>query len=218
MRQQLIFHDREEAGRLLTAKLFDYKDDDNALVLALPRGGVPVAYEVAVQLHLPLDVLLVRKLGVPNQEELAMGSIASGNVKVINDRIVDALQITPSQIAAIEKKELNELNRREAYYHRDNKPYPIAGKKIILVDDGIATGSTIKAAILAIKKCFPIEIILAVPVAPIEAIDELSNDVDKFIVLETPEPYYGVGMWYENFSQTTDEEVCELLTKASRPI
>lgn len=218
MRQYAIFHDRAEAGKLLASKLLDYKNDDNTLILALPRGGVPVAYEIAAQLHLPLDVFLVRKLGVPNQEELAIGAIASGNVRVINLSVVEEMQISQSQIDAVEKRELEELNRRDAYYHRNRDPYSIAGRKIILVDDGIATGSTIKAAILALNKLSPVEIVLAIPVSPATTMHELSHEVSKFICLENPEPFYSIGMWYENFSQTTDDEVCELLTKSNKQI
>jgi len=206
-----IFHDRKEAGILLSDKLAKYAQTADTIILALPRGGVPVAYEIAQKLNLPLDVFIVRKLGVPYQEELAMGAIASGDVTFLNEPIINQLQISENDIEKVRQKELSELKRREAKYHQHKKALSIKNKTILLVDDGIATGATVNAAIKALKKLGADKIILAVPVIPPDTLNELMREVDALIYLETPEPFYGVGMWYENFPQTSDDEVCALL-------
>jgi len=184
------------------------------LVLALPRGGVPVAFEVARALRLPLDIFLVRKLGVPGHEELAMGAISTGGVRVLNEDTVEYLRIPEHIIDAITTEELKELKRRELAY-RGNRPEPdVKGKTVILIDDGLATGSTIRAAAQALRQQQPARIVVAVPVSAPEICDEYRIGVDEIICAVTPEPFLGVGMWYLDFSQTTDEEVRDLLERA----
>jgi predicted phosphoribosyltransferase len=181
------------------------------LVLALPRGGVPVAYEVAKELKAPLDVFLVRKLGVPGYEEVAMGAIASGGIRVINKDVVQQLNIPGEVIDAVAADEQRELERRERAY-RDNRPPPnVKGRVVILIDDGLATGSTMRAAAAALRKQEPARIVVAVPVSSPETCDEFLSEVDEIVCAVTPEPFRGVGLWYEDFSQTTDEEVRRLL-------
>jgi predicted phosphoribosyltransferase len=210
----MIFRDRTEAGKLLATKLTRYKDRPDVLVLALPRGGVPVAFEVAQALRVPLDIFLVRKLGVPGHEELAMGAIATGDMRVLNEDTIDYLGIPPSVIDAIAETELKELKRRELAY-RGNRPKPdVKDKTIILIDDGLATGSTIRAAAQALRRQAPARIIVAVPVSAPETCDEYQIGVDEIICAVTPEPFFGVGQWYLDFSQTTDEEVRDLLAQA----
>ena len=210
--QAPLFRDRREAGRLLAAKLAAYANRPEVLVLALPRGGVPVAYEVAQALKAPLDVFIVRKLGVPGHEELAMGAVASGGVRVLNDAIVNALRIPDSVIDQVAAKELQELSRREHLY-RGNRPAPeVRGRTVILVDDGLATGATMHAAIKALQQQKPVRIVVAVPTAAPETCEELKAEVDDVICAVTPRPFYGVGLWYQDFSQTTDEEVRNLLS------
>lgn len=210
----MIFRDRSEAGRHLATKLTRYKDRPDVLVLALPRGGVPVAFEVAQTLHVPLDIFLVRKLGVPGHEELAMGAIATGDVRVLNEDMIDYLRIPPTVIDSIAETELKELKRRERAY-RGNRPEPdVNDKTIILIDDGLATGSTIRAAAQAIRRQAPARIIVAVPVSAQETCDEYRIGVDEIVCALTPEPFFGVGQWYLDFSQTTDEEVRDLLAQA----
>jgi len=210
------FRDRREAGRYLAEKLKAYANRPDVLVLALPRGGVPVAYEVARELRVPLDVFLVRKLGVPGHEELAMGAIATGGVRVLNKQVVDSLHIPDSIINAVAAQELEELKRRELAY-RDGRPPPqIRGRTVILVDDGLATGSTMRAATMALKQQEPKQIIVAVPVAVAETCDQFREYVDEIICAITPEPFYAVGLWYDDFSQTTDEEVRVLLNQAAQ--
>jgi len=209
------FRDRKEAGRLLAAKLAAYANRPDVLVLALPRGGVPVAYEVAQALKAPLDVFIVRKLGVPGHEELAMGAVASGGVRVLNDAIVNALRIPDSVIDQVAAKELQELSRREHLY-RGNRPAPdVRGRTVILVDDGLATGATMHAAIKALQQQKPVRIVVAVPTASPETCEELRAEVDDVICAITPQPFYAVGLWYQDFSQTTDEEVRNLLSLAA---
>jgi putative phosphoribosyl transferase len=209
----MIFQDRKDAGRELARRLTDYANRSDLLILGLPRGGVPVAYEVARELHAPLDVFLVRKLGVPGHEELAMGAIASGGVRVINEDVVNQLRIPDSVIDAVAKKELRELERRELAY-RGNRPSPdVKDRTAILIDDGLATGSTMRAAALALRKQHPAQLVIAVPVAAAQACDEFRGVVDETICAVTPEPFYGVGLWYDDFSQTSDEEVRELLSR-----
>ena len=210
----MIFKNRKDAGRELAEKLIEYKKRDDVLVLALPRGGVPVAFEVARKLNAPLDIFLVRKLGVPGQEELAMGAIASGEMCVLNQKVINPLRIPKEIVEAVARKENRELERREKAY-RDDLPAPdIAGKTVILIDDGLATGATMWAAVIALKQQNPAKIIVAVPVASPETCDEFRDEVDKIICAVMPEPFHGVGLWYEDFSPTTDEEVRELLSKS----
>jgi putative phosphoribosyl transferase len=210
----MIFRDRSEAGKYLATKLTSYKNRPNVLVLALPRGGVPVAYEVAQALHAPMDIFLVRKLGVPGHEELAMGAIASGGVRVLNDEVIDYLRIPARVIDSIGATELEELKRREIAY-RGNRPEPnVKGKTVILIDDGLATGSTIRAAAQALRQQEPGRIVVAVPVSAPQTCDEYRIGVDEIICALTPEPFLGVGQWYLDFSQTTDDEVRDLLKRA----
>jgi putative phosphoribosyl transferase len=210
----MIFRDRTDAGKYLAPNLLSYKDRPDVLVLALPRGGVPVAFEVAQALRVPLDIFLVRKLGVPGHEELAMGAISTGGVRVLNEDTVDYLRIPEHIIDAVAAEELKELKRRELAY-RGNRPEPdIKGKTVILIDDGLATGSTIRAAAQALRKQQPARIIVAVPVSAPQTCDEYRMGVDEIICAVTPEPFLGVGMWYLDFSQTTDEEVRDLLERA----
>jgi predicted phosphoribosyltransferase len=208
------FRDRREAGRLLAAQLAAYANRPDVLVLALPRGGVPVAYEVARALGAPLDVFLVRKLGVPGHEELAMGAVATGGVRVLNEEIVRALGIPDDVIEAVAAKEQRELARRERLYRGDRPPLDVRGRTVILVDDGLATGATMHAAIKALRQAQAARIVVAVPTASPEACDELRAVVDDVICAITPEPFYAVGLSYGDFSQTSDEEVSDLLTRA----
>jgi predicted phosphoribosyltransferase len=208
------FRDRYHAGRQLAAALAPYAGRPNLLVLALPRGGVPVGYEVARALNAPLDVMLVRKLGVPGHEELAMGAIASGGIRVLSDDIVAALAIPDRVIATIATNEEAELARRERAYRDDRPPLNVAGKAVILVDDGLATGSTMRAAAAALQAQHPERLVIAVPVAPRETCQSLLREADDVVCAVVPEPFYAVGNWYDDFSQTTDEEVRELLRRA----
>jgi putative phosphoribosyl transferase len=208
------FRDRNEAGQLLAEKLAAYAHRPDVLVLALPRGGVPVGFEVARALNVPLDVFLVRKLGVPGHEELAMGAIASGGVRVLND-VVRYMRIPDEIIDAVAEKEQQELDRRERAYRGDRPAPEIRGRTIILVDDGLATGSTMRAAAMALRKQQPGQIIVAVPVAALETCNEFRAEVDDIICAVTPDPFYAVGIWYKDFSQTTDEEVHDLLERAA---
>ena len=212
----MIFRDRVDAGQKLAEKLTEYAGRDDVLILALPRGGVPVAFEVAQKLNAPLDVFLVRKLGVPGHEELAMGAIASGGVRVLNERTINYLNIPEEIIDRVVAKEQRELERREIEYRDALAPPVVRGKTVILVDDGLATGSTMRAAVIALKQMKPDKIVVAVPVASDESCREFRQAVDATICVITPEPFYGVGLWYEDFSQTTDEEVRELLKKSEQ--
>jgi len=207
------FKDREEAGRILANMLTKYADQ-KPIVLGLPRGGVPVAFEVAKALKAPLDVYVVRKLGVPGHEELAMGAIASGDVRVLNKPVVEDLRISEEAIETETRKEQEELKRRELLYRGKRPPLDVSNRTVVLVDDGIATGSTIKAAITALKKQKAGRIVVAVPVAPASTIDELKTEVDEVICVSTPEFFYAISLWYDEFPQTSDEEVRELLKKA----
>src|SRR5688500_13823282 len=209
------FHDRPDAGRALAADLAPYAGRPDLVVLALPRGGVPVAYEVACALGAPLDVFLVRKLGLPGHEEFAMGAIASGGIRLINEDVVREFGVTDAEIAAVSAAEEQELERRERQYRRDRPTPRIAGRTIILVDDGLATGSTLHAAVLALRQENPAHILIAVPVAAAVTCDEFRNLVDDIVCAETPSSFHAVGLWYEDFSQTTDEEVQELLNRSS---
>jgi erythromycin esterase-like protein/predicted phosphoribosyltransferase len=212
-----LFRDRREAGRLLATRLTHYANRPDVLVLALPRGGVPVAYEVASALGAPLDVFVVRKLGVPGYEELAMGAVATGGVRVLNDRLVNRLGIPDDMIDAVAAREQQELARRERLY-RDGRPPPdVRGRTVILVDDGLATGATMHAAIQALRQQNPARIVVAVPTASPEACEEMKAEVDEVICAITPDPFEAVGLWYRDFSQTTDEEVRALLARRSAP-
>ena len=211
----MLFRDRKEAGQFLARRLSAYADRSDVLVLALPRGGVPVAFEVARALRVPLDVFLVRKLGVPGHEELAMGAIASGGVRVMNDDVVRALQISDELIDTVSAKEQRELERRQGSYRGDRPAPNLRGRTVILVDDGLATGSTMRAAIAALRRQAPKSIVVAVPVGSIETCAEFQDEADEAICAEMPEPFYAVGAWYQDFSQTTDDEVRELLHRAS---
>lgn len=213
------FTDRIEAGRLLARKLDAYANRHDVVVLALPRGGVPVAYEVAHALNAPLDIFLVRKLGVPGQEELAMGAIASGGVRVINQYVVQSLGISDRLINAVAAREQDELDRRAKLYRGEEKPLDLRGCTVILVDDGLATGSTMAAAIDAIKRQKPSEIVVAAPVAARETCAFFNSLVDSTCVcFMTPDPFDGVGRWYRDFKQTTDAEVCYLLKHSRQPL
>ena len=212
----LQFRNRVEAGQMLAKNLAKYANRPDVLVLALPRGGVPVGYEIAQALNAPLDVFVVRKLGVPGHEELAMGAIASGGVRVLNGDVVEGLQIPDEVIEAVAARELRELERRERAY-RDDRPKPdVQGCTVILVDDGIATGSTMKAAIEALRQLEAARIVVAAPTAALSTVSQLRQDVDEFVAVITPADFSGVGEWYEDFSQTTDEEVRDLLARANR--
>ncbi|HHF7344103.1 TPA: phosphoribosyltransferase [Legionella feeleii] len=210
------FRDRYEAGKVIATQLKDYANKPDVIVLALPRGGVPVGYEIAKALALPLDVFIVRKLGVPGHEELAMGAIATGGTTIFNEEIIDDLHISQSAIELILQSEREELKRREIRY-RDNMPPPnLQGKTVILVDDGIATGATMRAAIKAILQHKPASIILAVPVIALSTYNEMSALVDKIIYSMKPLNFYAVGLWYDDFSQTTDSEVSDLLKESKK--
>jgi predicted phosphoribosyltransferase len=210
------FRDRTEAGQVLAEKLRAYAGRDDVIVLALPRGGVPVGFEVARALGAPLDVFVVRKLGVPGHEELAMGAIASGGVRVLNHDVVHGMGIPERVIEAVAAAEERELARREQLY-RDGRPAPdVRGRIVILVDDGLATGSTMRAAVAALRELGPKRIVVAVPTASPAACAEFAEIVEEAVCAITPEPFYAVGMWYEDFSQTTDDEVRTLLREAAR--
>ncbi len=211
-----LFQDRRHAGRVLAAALSRYRGRDDLVVLALPRGGVPVAYEVAKQLSAPLDVFVVRKLGVPGYEELAMGAIASGGVLVLNQDVVKQLGLSQSVIDAVASKEREELARRERLYRGDRPPVEVGGRTVILVDDGLATGSTMRAAVTGLRERAPSRIVIGVPIADPSTCEELASAVDEIVCAVTPEPFYAVGAWYSDFSQTTDEEVRQLLEAAWR--
>lgn len=206
---------RTEAGQLLAKKFTAYANRPDVIVLGLPRGGVPVAYELAQALKVPLDICLVRKLGVPSHEELAMGAIAGGDVMVINDDVVDWLGISSEIIERVAAKERQELERRDRIY-RGNRPFPnVQHHIVILVDDGIATGSTLRAAIATLRQQQPAQIIVAVPVASPLTCNQLKGEVDQVVCLIAPAHLYSISTWYDNFSQTSDEEVCTLLAKAA---
>jgi putative phosphoribosyl transferase len=210
----MIFRDRADAGRQLAAKLTRYADREEVLVLALPRGGVPVAYEVAKELKAPLDVFLVRKLGVPGHEELAMGAIASGGVRVVNEELVNYLGIPNEVIDGIAAVEQRELERRAVTYRDDRPPPEIKDRIVILIDDGLATGSTMRAAAASLRLQKPRRIVVAVPVSSPEICDEFRSEVDEIVCAVTPQHFQGVSLWYDDFSQTSDEEVRELLKRA----
>jgi putative phosphoribosyl transferase len=210
------FSNRTEAGHFLAENLSTYANRDDVLVLALPRGGVPVAAEVAKRLNAPLDVFVVRKLGLPGHPELAMGAIASGGVRVFNGEVVNALRIPDEVIDAVSAEELAELQRREKVYRAGLPPLDVEGKTIIVVDDGIATGSTMLAAVSALRQLNAARIIIAAPVVAASTYREMQRAADEVTAVIMPERFYAVGQWYEDFSQTSDEEVRDLLTRAAR--
>jgi putative phosphoribosyl transferase len=212
----MIFRDRHHAGRYLAGKLAKYANRPDVLVLGLPRGGVPVAYEVARALRVPLDIFLVRKLGLPGQEELAMGAIASGGVRVLNEHVVRALDIPREVIDTVAATEQEELSRREQIYRGHRAAPDVGGRTVILVDDGLATGSTMRAAAAALRQRGPARIVVAVPVGAPETCAEFQDEADEAICARTPEPFHAVGAWYQDFSQTTDDEVRDLLEQAGR--
>ena len=212
------FQDRREAGRTLGAALRKYAGRGEVVVLALPRGGVPVAYEVARALGAPLDLFLVRKLGTPGHRELAMGAIASGGVRVLNDDVVRWYGISQDSIEAVAREEERELLRRERAYREGREPVPIEGRIAILVDDGLATGSTMRAAVKAVRRLRPSAVVVAVPLGARETCDELSAIADEVLCVRTPEPFAAVGQWYLDFDQTTDEEVRRLLSQHANAI
>jgi putative phosphoribosyl transferase len=212
----MLFRDRREAGRFLSGKLIAYAERPDVLVMALPRGGVPVAFEVARALHAPLDVFLVRKLGAPGHEELAMGAIASGGVRVLNEDVVRSLHISSDVVDKVVAREKQELDRRERLYRGDRTPPDVRGRTAILIDDGLATGSTMRAAIVALRQQGPARIVVAVPVGAPETCAEFQDEADEAICALTPDPFYAVGVWYRDFSQTTDQEVYALLEQAAK--
>jgi predicted phosphoribosyltransferase len=211
----MLYRDRREAGRQLAAKLAAYAGRPDVIVLALPRGGVPVAYEVARALGAPLDIFLVRKLGLPGHEELAMGAVASGGIRVLNEEVVRALRIPEEVIDEVAAEELEELERRERLYRGDRPPPDVRGRTVILIDDGLATGSTMRAAIAALRQQHPARIVVAVPVGAPETCAEFQDEADETICALTPDPFYAVGLWYGDFTQTTDAEVRDLLEQAA---
>jgi len=210
----MLFRDRADAGRHLLSRLGAYQGRPDVVVLGLPRGGIPVGYEVARGLGAPLDVFVVRKLGVPGQEELAMGAIATGGVRVVNRDVVDALHIAPDVLDRAAAQELRELERRQRSYRGDRPEPQVEGRTVILVDDGLATGSTMRAAVQALRQQRPARIVVAVPVAAFATCEELRREVDDVVCFATPEPFMAVGRFYDDFSQTTDEEVHDLLASA----
>jgi erythromycin esterase-like protein/predicted phosphoribosyltransferase len=211
------FRNRAEAGRLLAERLSEYAGRDAVVVLALPRGGVPVAFEVARALDAPLDVFLVRKLGVPGHEELALGAIATGGTRVLNKQLIESLNLPVEWIEAIDAKERRELERRERAYREGRPPPELAGRTVILVDDGLATGSTMWAAVNAVRQEDPARVVVAVPVADPDVCSALRKVADEVVCVSTPKPFHSVGVWYEDFSQTSDDEVRALLARARRP-
>jgi putative phosphoribosyl transferase len=210
----MLFKNRTIAGQMLARELADYANTTDVIVLALPRGGVPVGYEVAQGLNAPLDVLVVRKLGVPEQEELAMGAIASGGVRIINEYIINLVNISEETIARVAAQEERELERRELLYRGDRPDPELEGHIVILVDDGLATGATMWAAVASVRRHHPAKIVIAVPVGAAATCQELQTAVNQVVCLATPEPFYSVGLWYEDFPQTTDEQVRDLLHQA----
>ena len=210
-----FFQDRADAGQQLAEKLTDYRERRDVTVLGLPRGGVPVAYAVAKSLNAPLDVFLVRKLGLPGHEELAMGAIASGGVRVLNKEVIDGLRIPDDVIDAVAEREHQELERRARAYRDERPALSLHDQITILVDDGLATGASMAAAVAALRAQLPAQIIVAVPVAAAEACEVFSNKVDHIVCLEQPQPFFSVGLWYGDFAQVRDDEVHDLLARAA---
>lgn len=214
--QVVKFKDRSDAGEQLSRRLIAYQDRSDVIIVGLPRGGIPVAYQVASKLHLPLEIVIVRKLGMPGHKEFAIGAIASGDTHYLQDEVIHAFSVPQNAIEIVLQEELIELNRRENLYRTGQSPLSLRHQTIILVDDGLATGSTMKAAVRAIRKQNPERIIVAVPVASLSAIQGLQTEADEVISLHTPEPFFAVGQWYEIFDQTSDKEVIRLLRAAKR--
>lgn len=213
-----LFRDRRDAGRKLAHELLAYANRTDVLVLALPRGGVPVGYEVARALNVRMDIFVVRKLGVPGHEELAMGAIASNGVRVLNQEVLQMLQIQPEAIDAVARQELLELQRREHAYRGGRRAPQLSGQTIILVDDGLATGASMRAAIAGVHAQNPARVVIAVPTAALETCEALEPLVDEIICVTTPEPFDGVSRWYEDFTQITDEDVHTLLEDVTRQL
>ena len=211
----MIYSNRSDAGKYLATKLPDYANRHDVIVLALPRGGVPVGFEVAKALNAPLDIFLVRKLGVPNYEEHAMGAIATGDIRVLNEDTVNYLDIPDEVIDLVAAREMKELKRRERAYRGNRSEPDVRGKTVVLVDDGLATGSTMRAAVEALRQKGPSRIVVAVPVSAPDTCDEYRMGADEVVCASIPESFYGVGEWYLDFTQTSDEEVRELLETAS---
>lgn len=214
MSHHALFRDRIDAGRRLASPLQQYAGRNDAIVLALPRGGVPVGFALAQELRLPLDVFLVRKLGVPGQEELAMGAVASGGVRVVNGEVVRELNISPQQIERVAESEQQELERRARVFREGHPQFDVREKIVILVDDGLATGSTMRAGVKALREAAPAQIVVAVPVGAGPTCDLLRSEADHVVCLTTPENFFAVGQWYSDFTQTSDEEVKDLLRRA----
>lgn len=210
-----VFEDRADAGRRLAERLLRYRGRRDVLVLALPRGGVPVGYEVAKALDAPLDVMIVRKLGLPGQEELAMGAIASGGVQVINEEVVGLTGVPREVVDRVAAEERRELERRERAYRDERPPPRIAGRTVILVDDGVATGSTLRAAIAALRAQHPSGIVVAVPTAPAAACEQLRREADGVVCVATPEPFFAISLSYRSFPQLSDDDVRDILRRAS---
>jgi len=211
---QARFSDRAQAGRVLARALSQYAGREDVAVLALPRGGVPVGVEIARELGAPLDVFVVRKLGLPEQPELAMGAIASGGVRVLNDEVVEAAAVPPETIEEVAAREQGELVRREREYRGERPALRVEGKTVILVDDGLATGSTMRAAVRALREQRPAQIVVASPVAPPATCEVLGGEADEVVCARTPEPFVAIGAWYERFPQVSDHEIRGLLAKA----
>lgn len=205
---------RSTAGQALATRLTRYRNNENVIILGLPRGGVPVAYEIALSLHAPLDVLVVRKLGLPRHKEFAMGAIAHGGVRILNEEIIRSYRITDDIIEYVAEIETKELHRREQIYREDRPWPPLRNQCVILVDDGLATGATMRAALEAVRRAGADDVVMAVPVASTRTLKELAQWTDETVCLLTPDPFYFVGQWYENFDQTSDEEVVRLLALA----
>jgi predicted phosphoribosyltransferase len=208
----MLFENRSEAGRLLASRLQTFQNQPDTVVLALPRGGVPVAHEVARALNLPLDVFLVRKLGVPGHEELAMGAIASGGVRILNEDVIRQLNIPRRLIKAVTQEQQRELDRREKLYRGSRPALDLRGKTVIIIDDGLATGATMKASIASIRQQNPAKVIVAAPVAARETYESLRMEADELICAATADPFGAVGAWYQEFDETTDDEVRELIS------
>ena len=210
----VTFANRTEAGRILATRLAAYADDPNVIVLALPRGGVPVAYEVAKALHAPLDVWVVRKLGVPGHEELAMGAAAPGGILVLNDDVVHALEISQESIDQVAQQQQEEIERRKLAYRANRPPPSVDGRLVILIDDGLATGATMRVAVRSLHLHHPARIVIAVPAASRTTCKDLRNEADESICIIMSEAFGSVGRWYDDFPQVTDDEVCDLLQRA----
>ena len=212
------FKDRRDAGKKLAQKLIAHAGQSNVVVLALPRGGVPVAYEVAIAMRVPLDIFIIRKLGLPGREELALGAIASGGIRVLNGDLIRMLSVPEEVINFVAKRELQELHRREKAYRKDRHPLEVRERAVILVDDGLATGASMRAAVEGLRAQKPNRITVAVPTAAPDVCRAFETVVDEIVCAVTPEPFYGVGRWYEDFSQVTDTEVRILLEEANHQL